>query len=127
MLVSIASLMGACGRGTAPPQQTAPPEVGVMTLAQQSVELFAELPGRTAAYRIAEVRPQVEGIVRRRLFTEGAEVRAGQPLYEIDAAPYQATLLRAQAQLASGEADLACRITHVPKEAFVPSESAAPG
>jgi membrane fusion protein (multidrug efflux system) len=103
-LLALGSLLAACGRGSAPPQPPPPPEVGVITLVQQPVELFAELPGRTAAYRIAEVRPQVEGIVRRRLFTEGAEVRAGQPLYEIDPAPYQATLLRAQAQLASTEA-----------------------
>ena len=61
-----------------------------MTLAPQAVDLSTELPGRTAAYRIAEVRPQVAGIVQRRLFTEGAEVRAGQPLYQIDPGPYRA-------------------------------------
>lgn len=104
MLLATAAMLGACGRGNAPAQPPGPPEVGVITLTSQPVELFAELPGRTAAYRIAEVRPQVEGIIRKRLFTEGAEVRAGQPLYEIDPAPYQATLLRAQAELARGEA-----------------------
>jgi len=104
MLLAAAAMLASCGRGRAPAQPPGPPEVGVITLAPQPVELFAELPGRTAAYRIAEVRPQVEGILRRRLFTEGAEVRAGQPLYDIDPAPYQATLLRAQAELASGEA-----------------------
>ena len=58
----------------------------MITLATKVAELSTELPGRTSAYRIAEVRPQVDGIIRRRLFTEGAEVRAGQPLYEIDPA-----------------------------------------
>src|SRR5690606_38470092 len=68
--------------------------------------LSTELPGRTAALRIAEVRPQVEGIILKRLFTEGSEVRAGQSLYEIDAATYRAALLRAEASLASAEAQL---------------------
>src|SRR6478609_592147 len=104
LLIVLISLLTACGRGKAPARQAGPPEGGVLVIAPQPVELFAELPGRTAAYRIAEVRPQVEGILRKRLFTEGAEVRAGQPLYEIDPSPYQATLLRVQAQLASSEA-----------------------
>jgi membrane fusion protein (multidrug efflux system) len=106
-LILVASLLAACGGGK---NQGAgaggPPEVGVITLAPQVVALHTELPGRTAAYRIAEVRPQVEGIIKRRLFKEGSEVTAGQPLYEIDAAPYQAALLRAQAGLASSEAQL---------------------
>lgn len=80
------------------------PEVGVLTLAPEKAELFTELAGRTAAYRIAEVRPQVEGIIQKRLFTEGAEVRAGQSLYQIDAAPYRAAVLRAEAALASSKA-----------------------
>ncbi|MEO8308441.1 MAG: efflux RND transporter periplasmic adaptor subunit [Pseudomonadota bacterium] len=96
-------VLGGCGKGAGP--ATAPaPEVGVITMAPQSVEIFSELPGRTAAYRIAEVRPQVEGIIRKRLFTEGAEVRAGQPLYEIDSATYRAAVSRAQAGVASAEA-----------------------
>jgi membrane fusion protein (multidrug efflux system) len=77
-----------------------------MVMAPQAVELSTELPGRTAAWRIAEVRPQVEGIITRRLFQEGSEVTAGQPLYEIDPAPYRAALLRAQANVASSEAQL---------------------
>lgn len=102
----IAAALSACTGGA---QQGGPPpmpEVGVITLAAQPAELTTELPGRTSAYRIAEVRPQVDGIIRRRLFTEGAEVRAGQPLYEIDPAPYQATLHRAEATLASAKAQL---------------------
>lgn len=101
-------VLGACG-GTGPaaaPGGAPPAEVGVLTMATQPVELTVELPGRTAANRIAQVRPQVDGIVLRRLFTEGAEVRAGQPLYQIDAAPYRATVQRAEAAVASAEAQL---------------------
>ncbi|MET0281598.1 MAG: efflux RND transporter periplasmic adaptor subunit [Steroidobacteraceae bacterium] len=103
-ILVMTSLLAACGKGGGEPAAPAAPEVGVITLAVQAVQLSTELPGRTSAYRIAEVRPQVDGIVRRRLFTEGAEVRAGQPLYEIDAAPYRAALQRAEAALAGGEA-----------------------
>ncbi len=101
-----ASLLAACGAGR---QQGGPPpvpEVGVITLEAKPADLSVELPGRTSAWRIAEVRPQVDGIIRKRLFTEGAEVRQGQPLYEIDPAPYQAALRRAEAALASAEAQL---------------------
>jgi len=106
LVICIAAAVAACNGGA--PQGGPPPapEVGIITLAAQSAELVTELPGRTSAYRIAEVRPQVDGIIRRRLFTEGAEVSAGQPLYEIDPAPYQATLRRAEATLASAEAQL---------------------
>jgi membrane fusion protein (multidrug efflux system) len=96
----------ACSGGKAPATPPPAPEVGVVTLAPQPVELSTELPGRTAAFRIAEVRPQVEGIVQKRLFTEGSEVRAGQPLYQIDASPYRAAAARAEASLASAEAQL---------------------
>lgn len=82
-----------------PPRQT--PQVGVVTLESQPYVLTHELPGRTAAYRIAEVRPQVDGIIQKRLFTEGGEVKAGQQLYQIDAAVYEATLKEAEAGLAS--------------------------
>jgi membrane fusion protein, multidrug efflux system len=102
LVAVLAACTGKAGQGPA----GAPPEVGVITLAPQAISLSTVLPGRTAAYRIAEVRPQVEGIVKRRLFTEGSEVRAGQPLYEIDAAPYRAALLRAEANLASAQAQL---------------------
>ena len=104
LFIAVASLLTACGKGGNQGAAPAAPEVGIITLAAQPVELSTELPGRTAAYRIAEVRPQVEGIVKRRLFTEGSEVKAGQPLYEIDTAPYRAALLRAEANLASSEA-----------------------
>ncbi|MGH8444121.1 MAG: efflux RND transporter periplasmic adaptor subunit [Solimonas sp.] len=93
-------LLAACGgkkEQAAPP----PPEVTVVTLKAQSVPLTTELPGRTTAYRVAEVRPQVAGVVLKRLFTEGAEVKAGQQLYQIDPAVYQAAYASAQADAAS--------------------------
>lgn len=83
-----------------------PPTVGVVTLQPQPVTLTTELPGRTAPFEIADVRPQVGGIIQARLFTEGSLVRAGQVLYKIDPAPFQAAYAQAQAQLASAEANL---------------------
>ncbi|MEH6459950.1 efflux RND transporter periplasmic adaptor subunit [Chitinimonas sp. JJ19] len=83
------------------------PKVGVLTLAAQDAPVLTELAGRTAAYRVSEVRPQVSGIVQRRLFEEGALVRAGQVLYQIDSGSYQAAHDQAQANLADAEANLA--------------------
>ncbi|WP_039913644.1 efflux RND transporter periplasmic adaptor subunit [Cellvibrio mixtus] len=82
-------------------------EVGVIEVLRANVPLEAELPGRTSAYRKAEVRPQVSGIIQKRLFTEGAEIKAGTPLYQIDPATYKAALASAQAELARAEANLA--------------------
>ncbi len=79
------------------------PEVGVYTLQAQPLTLTTKLPGRTASYRVAEVRPQVNGIVQKRLFTEGTEVEQGQQLYQIDARTYQARLARAKANLVTAE------------------------
>jgi membrane fusion protein (multidrug efflux system) len=104
--LSLALLLAACGGNAPPPAAGTAPEVGVITLEPRAVQLTTELPGRTSAFRIAEVRPQVEGIIRKRLFTEGSEVRAGQPLYEIDDSTYRAAVLRAEANLASAEAQL---------------------
>jgi membrane fusion protein (multidrug efflux system) len=84
-----------------------PPNVTVVTLRQRPVAITIDLPGRTAAFQTAEVRPQVGGVIRERLFTEGAEVQAGQPLYQIDPAPYQAALDSAQAALQRNEATAA--------------------
>lgn len=83
------------------------PEVGVVEIVASDVPLRAELPGRTSAYRKAEVRPQVSGIIQKRLFTEGAEIKAGTALYQIDPATYQSTLTSAKAELARGQATLA--------------------
>nr|WP_053105718.1 efflux RND transporter periplasmic adaptor subunit [Thiopseudomonas alkaliphila] len=78
-------------------QQQPPPKVGFVTLEAQPYTLTTELPGRTAAYRIAEVRPQVTGIIQKRLFTEGTDIKAGDQLYQIDPAIYQANLKSAEA------------------------------
>ena len=80
------------------------PQVSVITLHPQSVAITAELPGRTASSLIAEVRPQVNGIIRERLFTEGSEVKAGDALYQIDKASYQAAYDSARAALQKAEA-----------------------
>ncbi|MBN1473567.1 MAG: efflux RND transporter periplasmic adaptor subunit [Syntrophaceae bacterium] len=77
------------------------PEVAVLTVQPKQVEMTTELPGRTSAYLIAEVRPQVGGIIQKRMFREGSNVRAGQALFQIDPALYQATLARADANLTS--------------------------
>ncbi len=81
-----------------------PVEVNAITVALQPVRFSEELPGRTSAFRIAEVRPQISGILQKRLFTEGSEVKAGQQLYQIDPASYQAAYASAQAALARSEA-----------------------
>ena len=91
---------------TAAPASPPPPEVGVVTVAPARAELITELPGRLEAYRVAQVRARAAGILQRRLFTEGSDVKAGQALFEIDAAPYRAALASAQAQLARAEANL---------------------
>lgn len=82
-------LLTGCGHHGSPPPPP-PPKVSVVTLRTQSVPITTELPGRVNAYRTADVRPQVNGIILRRLFVEGSEVRAGQQLYQIDPAPYKA-------------------------------------
>jgi membrane fusion protein (multidrug efflux system) len=82
------------------------PAVTVVTVRPETVPVTTELPGRTAPYLVAELRPQVTGIVKERLFTEGSDVRAGQLLYRIEPATYQAALDSAQATLARAEANL---------------------
>jgi len=103
-LMAVAGLFG-CGQSKGgPASQTL--EVAVVTLQAEPVALTTELAGRTVAYRVAEVRPQVSGIVLKRLFTEGSDVREGQVLYQIDPAPFQAALDNARAALARSEANL---------------------
>jgi len=101
-----AVLLAACGpKQSAPPPQT--PEVGVVTVQPTTVPVVTELPGRTSAFLVAQVRARVDGIVLRREFTEGSQVKAGQRLYKIDPAPYIATLNNAKATLAKAQANLA--------------------
>jgi membrane fusion protein (multidrug efflux system) len=83
-----------------------PAEVGVFTLRAAPITLTTELPGRTSAYEVSDVRPQVSGIITARLFTEGGEVKAGQLLYRIEPAPYQAAYDQAKAALANAAANL---------------------
>ncbi|MCJ1959275.1 efflux RND transporter periplasmic adaptor subunit [Novosphingobium mangrovi (ex Hu et al. 2023)] len=99
-------LVSACGGGSqqAEPQ---PPEVGVMAVRTETVDLQAELPGRTSAYETSDVRPQVNGLILRRLFEEGDNVRAGQALYKIDPAPYEAQVASARAALAQAKSQIA--------------------
>lgn len=100
-------MVAGCGKKkeAGAPQQ-GPPEVAVVTIQPQRVELTTELPGRTSAYLIAEVRPQVGGIIRKRLFTEGTDVKAGQALYQIDPSTYQAAYASAKAAQVRAEANL---------------------
>ncbi len=86
------------------PRAVPPPAVDVVTLRVRPVTLTTDLPGRTSAYRTAEVRPQVSGVLLKRLFDEGDTVEAGQQLYQIDPAPYEAALASAKATLAHAEA-----------------------
>lgn len=90
-------LISGCGEKEGAVATSAPPEVGVYTVRAQALTLTTDLPGRTAANRVAEVRPQVSGILQKRLFTEGAEVKQGQQLYQIDPRTYEAQLQRAEA------------------------------
>lgn len=104
MACASALALGACSK-EAPPAPP-PPSVGVVSLKTQSAQLLNELPGRVAATETAEVRPQINGVIRRRLFTEGSYVRAGQVLYEIEDAPYRAAVAQAQGQLANATATI---------------------
>jgi membrane fusion protein (multidrug efflux system) len=96
-------LLAGCGH-KAPPPAPPPPKVSVVTVQAQAVPITTELPGRVAGYRYADVRPQVNGIILKRLFVEGSEVKSGQQLYQIDPAPYQASYDSAVAVDASARA-----------------------
>lgn len=97
--------LGGCSADDAQPEAQTP-KVQVMTVQPQRQALTTELAGRTQAFMLADIRPQVGGIVQQRLFVEGAEVKAGQALYQIDPAPYKATLAEAQATASKARATL---------------------
>ena len=103
--IALLMLLAACSQEKAP--QKGPVEVGVVTLSAQNVTVASELPGRTVSTSMSEVRPQVSGIIQKRLFTEGSMVRAGQPLYQIDQRLYRASRDEALATLASAQATAA--------------------
>jgi len=90
--------MGGCERHQPPPPPPIP-EVAVVTVGPQEVVLTTELPGRTSPYLVAEIRPQVNGLIQKRLFTEGSDVKEGEVLYQIDPAPFQAAVDQAAANL----------------------------
>jgi membrane fusion protein (multidrug efflux system) len=110
MIVSSVVLSGGLWLGGCPRQQQAaappPPEVAVVTVQPQQVVLTTELPGRTSAFLIAEIRPQVNGLIQKRLLAEGGDVKAGDVLYQIDPAPFQAALSTAEAALNRSQASL---------------------
>ncbi|MDD4899512.1 MAG: efflux RND transporter periplasmic adaptor subunit [Candidatus Omnitrophica bacterium] len=100
VLLTVGLLLAGCGnRGSQKGQQQGWLEVGVVTIRTERVVLTDELPGRTNAFLTAEIRPQVNGLIQKRLFTEGSEVKAGQVLYQIDPAQYQAAYNKAKANL----------------------------
>lgn len=102
--------LGACGqKSDAPAAGASPraPEVGVVTVQPGDIGLVTELPGRLEASRVAEVRARAAGILQKRLFREGSDVKAGQQLFLIDSAPYQASVAQAEASVAQAEASLA--------------------
>ncbi|MGQ5832890.1 efflux RND transporter periplasmic adaptor subunit [Serratia sp. IR-2025] len=106
LVLGLSLLLAACDgqNAGAPAGAGAEQEVGVVTLRGQSVTLSSELTGRVNATMTSDVRPQVDGIIKQRLFTEGAEVKAGQVLYQIDPASYQASYDQAAAQLKNAQA-----------------------
>ncbi|MFT3725654.1 MAG: efflux RND transporter periplasmic adaptor subunit [Hyphomonadaceae bacterium] len=106
-LALVALAIGLTGCGKPPPPAPSTREVGYVTVQASDVTLTTDLSGRTNPYAIAEVRPQVSGIIRQRLFKEGSLVKAGEPLYQIDPTPYVAARDQAKAELASAEAALA--------------------
>jgi len=99
-VIALLAGLSACGQPQQPPKFP-PPVVGFIVIKEQPVQLTAELPGRTDPYAVSDVRPQVSGIILHRLFTEGSNVKKGQPLYQIDPATYQAAYESAEASLAS--------------------------
>ena len=103
LVAALSTVLAACS-GEAPQQAPMAGSVTVVTLKASPFTLTRELPGRTNAYAVAEVRPQVSGVVKERLFTEGALVKAGEPLYQLDDAAYRASAAGAKAALARAEA-----------------------
>ncbi len=113
LAVSVALALAACGGKSTDPSAAGGPgggmplaEVGVVTVTPGNVGLITELPGRLEASRVAQVRARAAGILQKRLFTEGSDVRAGQALFQVDASPYEAALASASASVAKAEANL---------------------
>jgi membrane fusion protein (multidrug efflux system) len=105
-LITATALVAGCSKTTTEAPQAQVAEVGVYKVAPQALQITTELPGRTAAFQVAEVRPQVNGLIQKRLFVEGTDVKAGTALYQIDPAIYQASVNSAKAALAKAKANL---------------------
>lgn len=105
MALTASLTLAGCNQDVSPPEKPQA-EVGIVTLQEQTQRLTSELPGRTKAWMSAEIRPQVSGILQQRLFTEGAQVKAGEVLYKIDPAPYQAAYDQTRANTAQARATL---------------------
>ena len=103
-LIILLLVLSGCRKKVGPAQST--PEVAVFTIQPERVVITTELPGRTSAFRIAEIRPQVNGLILKRAFEEGSDVNEGELLYQIDPAPYQAAYDQAKATVAMAEAQL---------------------
>ena len=110
-------VLAGCGEKKEETVKRAPPEVGVVVVTTQDAPLALELPGRLSASQVAEIRPQVTGIVQKRLFEEGKLVRAGQPLYQLDAATYEAERARTAAALQKAEAQVAVARSRAERDA----------
>ena len=114
-LITATALVAGCSKSTSEaPQKPQVAEVGVYKVVQEPLQITTELPGRTSAYQVAEVRPQVNGVIQKRLFVEGSDVKAGTALYQIDPSIYQASVNSAKAALAKAKANL---LTSGPKAA----------
>jgi len=106
-VLALVIVLGGCGSGQGQQGKKPPvPEVATVTIEPQSVELTTELPGRTSAYLVSEIRPQVNGIIKKRRFREGSDVKTGDLLYQIDPAPFQVALDSAKASLGKAQANL---------------------
>ena len=113
-LICSAAFVAGCNQSSTGAPKAQAPEVGVFTVESKPLAITTELPGRTSAYQVAEVRPQVGGVIQKRLFVEGANVQAGTSLYQIDPASYEAAVNSAKATLAKARANL---LTTQPKVA----------
>lgn len=128
MLAAFAPLLGACDESSSAVSATQPfePDVSVVTVKPQARAIVRELPGRISPTRVAEVRPRVSGIVVERLFRQGSEVKAGDPLYRIDPRPFEVEVMANEAALAKADAALMQAQQQARRIATLTSQRAAP-
>jgi membrane fusion protein, multidrug efflux system len=128
VLLAVAPLLAGCEEPTAATAAVQPhePDVSVITVRPQARAVIRELPGRIAPTRVSEVRPRVSGIVVERLFHQGSEVKAGEPLYKIDPRPFEVELQSTEAALARAKATLDQATQHARRIATLTSQNAAP-